>query len=46
MAIKKILPDQPGDVPYTCADVSKAETLLGYRPKVSFEEGIVSTSES
>jgi UDP-glucuronate 4-epimerase len=44
-AIKKILPDQPGDVPYTCADVSKAETLLGYRPKVSFEEGIQRTAQ-
>jgi UDP-glucuronate 4-epimerase len=44
-ALKKILPDQPGDVPYTCADVSKAERLLGYRPKVSFEQGIQRTAE-
>ncbi len=29
-AIVKVLPDQPGDVPYTCADVSKAFDLLGY----------------
>ena len=36
----EILPDQPGDVPYTCADVSKAERLLGYRSQVPFEEGI------
>lgn len=36
----EVLPDQPGDVPYTCADVSKAEHLLGYRSKVTFEEGI------
>ena len=36
----KVLPDQPGDVPYTCADVRKAEHLLGYRSKVEFEEGI------
>jgi UDP-glucuronate 4-epimerase len=43
-AIKKILPDQPGDVPYTCADVSKAERLLGYRSKISFEEGIRRTA--
>ena len=34
------LPEQPGDVPYTCADVSKAERLLGYRSKVPIEEGI------
>jgi UDP-glucuronate 4-epimerase len=39
----EVLPDQPGDVPYTCADVSKAERLLGYVSKVSFEEGIERT---
>lgn len=36
----KVMPDQPGDVPYTCADVSKAEELLGYKSSVAFEEGI------
>jgi UDP-glucuronate 4-epimerase len=41
----KVLPDQPGDVPYTCADVSRAEALLGYRSQVSFEEGIRRTVE-
>jgi len=41
----KIMPDQPGDVPYTCADVSKARSLLGYKSKVSFEEGIRRTAE-
>jgi UDP-glucuronate 4-epimerase len=41
----KVLPDQPGDVPYTCADVSKAEYLLGYKSKVPFEEGIRLTAE-
>ena len=34
------LPDQPGDVPYTCADTGKARHLLGYRARVSFDEGI------
>ena len=34
------LPDQPGDVPITYADVSKAQQLLGYSPKVSIREGI------
>ena len=34
------LPDQPGDVPITFADVSKAQRLLGYSPKVSIREGI------
>jgi UDP-glucuronate 4-epimerase len=40
-----ILPDQPGDVPYTCANVSKAERLLGYRSKISFEDGIQRTAK-
>ena len=34
------LPDQPGDVPITYADVSKAERLLGYSPKVPIREGL------
>ncbi|VEU45180.1 unnamed protein product [Pseudo-nitzschia multistriata] len=42
-AIIKVLPDQPGDVPYTCADVAKAKHLLGYKSKVSFEDGIKRT---
>lgn len=33
-------PDQPGDVPVTCADITKAERELGYAPKVPIEEGI------
>jgi len=41
----RIMPNQPGDVPYTCADVSKASRLLGYKSKVSFEEGIRMTAE-
>lgn len=40
----KVMPDQPGDVPYTCADVSKAYRLLGYKAKVPFEEGIRKTA--
>lgn len=34
------LPDQPGDVPTTCADISRAQELLGYRPEVSLDEGL------
>lgn len=34
------LPDQPGDVPITYADVSKASRLLGYSPKVPIREGL------
>merc|ERR1711998_48495 len=39
----KVLPDQPGDVPRTCADISKAKKMLGYSPKISFEEGLQRT---
>ena len=31
---------QPGDVSITYADIEKAKTKLGYRPKVGMEEGI------
>jgi UDP-glucuronate 4-epimerase len=34
-------PEQPGDVPITYADISKAERLLGYRPATSFAAGLV-----
>jgi UDP-glucuronate 4-epimerase len=33
-------PMQPGDVPQTFADVSKARRLLGYQPQTQIEEGI------
>jgi UDP-glucuronate 4-epimerase len=31
---------QPGDVPQTFADISKARRLLGYNPQTQIEEGI------
>ena len=34
------LPEQPGDVPITSADVSKAGRLLDYSPKVPIREGL------
>ena len=34
------LPEQPGDVPLTCADISKAKKLLGYNPTTRFEDGL------
>ena len=34
------LPEQPGDVPQTWADITKAERLLGYRPKTGLKEGL------
>jgi UDP-glucuronate 4-epimerase len=39
-AILQRLPAQPGDVPLTYADISKAEQLLGYRPATSLEDGL------
>lgn len=33
-------PMQPGDVPITYADISKARKLLGYNPQTKIEEGI------
>ena len=31
---------QPGDVPITFADISKAQRILGYQPRVKVEKGI------
>jgi UDP-glucuronate 4-epimerase len=33
-------PQQPGDVPITYADISKARRLLGFQPRTPLEEGI------
>jgi UDP-glucuronate 4-epimerase len=33
-------PEQPGDVPRTFADISKARQLLGYNPGTPLEEGL------
>jgi UDP-glucuronate 4-epimerase len=37
----EFLPPQPGDVQRTCADISKARTVLAYNPCVAIEDGIV-----
>ena len=34
------LGDQPGDVPITYADISKAQKILGYNPQTSLKAGI------
>ena len=34
------LPEQPGDVGLTCADISRAERELGYRPETPLAEGL------
>jgi nucleoside-diphosphate-sugar epimerase len=37
-------PARAGDVRQTLADISRAENILGYKPSVTFEEGIVRTA--
>jgi len=39
-AKKRFLPLQPGDVPESLADISKAREMIGYNPKVSIKEGV------
>lgn len=36
----RFLPDQPGDMQITFADISRARQILGYNPKTPFGEGI------
>jgi UDP-N-acetylglucosamine 4-epimerase len=36
---------RPGDIPFSRADISKAERLLGYRPAVRIREGLQKTVE-
>jgi UDP-glucuronate 4-epimerase len=39
-AIIQALPEQPGDVRQTCADLTRATRELGYAPSTSFREGL------
>lgn len=39
-AVLERLPEQPGDVPQTWADIGKAARLLGYRPATPLAEGL------
>jgi UDP-glucuronate 4-epimerase len=39
-AIKEFLPMQSGDVPVTYADTTELENIVGYKPKVSLEDGV------
>jgi UDP-glucuronate 4-epimerase len=39
-AVINRMDDQPGDVPLTYADISKARSLLGYNPTTKIKEGI------
>jgi nucleoside-diphosphate-sugar epimerase len=36
-------PDRAGDVKHSLADISRAQSALGYKPTVSFEEGLLRT---
>jgi UDP-glucose 4-epimerase len=38
-------PPRAGDVKHSLADISKAERMLGYRPVISFREGLKQTFE-
>jgi len=39
----EVMPEQPGDVPRTMASTVKARILLGYRSKITVDEGIKKT---
>jgi UDP-glucuronate 4-epimerase len=39
-AKKNLMPLQPGDVLATCADAADLESVTGFRPQISVEEGI------
>jgi UDP-glucose 4-epimerase len=38
-------PPRAGDVKHSLADITRAQTLLGYRPHVNFEDGLALTVE-
>lgn len=33
-------PNRAGDIPHSSADISKAQNMLGYDPKISFKDGV------
>ncbi len=39
-AIMEMLPLQPGDVPDTVADVTELQNVVGYKPRITVEEGV------
>jgi UDP-glucose 4-epimerase len=41
----KYAPEREGDIQHSLADISRAEKALGYKPTVSFEEGLRRTVE-
>lgn len=45
VAVKEMLPMQPGDVPATHADVSALHEYVGYEPKVDIHQGVEKFTE-
>ena len=39
-AVRRFLPPQPGDVPVTCADISRARNEIGYDPRTPIGRGV------
>lgn len=39
-AVREVLPEVPGDVEITFADINKAKTMLGYNPQTKLKDGI------
>ena len=39
------MPERPGDIKYSCSDISKARKILGFEPKVSLREGLMEFAE-
>lgn len=44
-AIINMMPEQPGDVPRTFADISKSREVLGYDPQTKIREGLPKFAE-
>jgi UDP-glucose 4-epimerase len=40
------MPERPGDIKYSCSDISKARKILGFEPKVLLREGLMEFAES
>ena len=41
----RYMPERPGDIKYSCSDISKAQKILGFEPKVSVREGLMEFAE-
>ncbi len=41
--VPKYVPEQPGDVKHSLADITKARELMGFEPKYTLEDGLAET---